>query len=154
LNQHLADQRKVIFCPGSDQPVNADAELAKVGVSQAQSGYYYRHGGNTQLFDDPTRTVSPEHIQLESLGNNRNGLPIRALAIDTQFLCAPGLAAFGINPSTHHQRRSANILFSDGHAASRRNSQDRYTVDLGPSFDLHSAFDVILSVLEQADTQF
>jgi prepilin-type processing-associated H-X9-DG protein len=154
LNGQLASQPKVLFCPGADQPVDADAELAKVGVRQAQGGYFYRHGGNTLLFDNPASPFVPDHIQLESLGNNRNGLPIRALAVDTQFLCAPGMATFGINPNSHHQHRVANILFADGHALSRQNNTGQYTVDLGESFDLHSAFDVILKVLEQADTQF
>src|SRR5436309_2423824 len=31
LPQYLAVQPKVLFCPASDQPVDADAELAKVG---------------------------------------------------------------------------------------------------------------------------
>jgi prepilin-type N-terminal cleavage/methylation domain-containing protein len=154
LNQHLAGQRKVVFCPGSDQPVNADAELAKVGLRQAQGGYFYRHGGNTSLFDSPSSPAVPEHIQLESLGNNRNGLPIRALAVDTQFLCAPGMASFGITPNTHHQQQIASILFADGRALSRRNGEGQYTVDLGNNFDLHTAFDVILKVLERADTQY
>jgi len=154
LSAHLARQPKVIFCPGADQPVDADAELAKVGVRQAQGGYFYRHGGNTLLFDDRANPFVPEHIQIENLGFNRNGLPIRALAIDTQFLCAQGMASFGINPNTHHQQRIANILFADGHALARSNVKTNYTVDLGDNFDLHSAFDVILKVLEQADTQY
>jgi prepilin-type N-terminal cleavage/methylation domain-containing protein/prepilin-type processing-associated H-X9-DG protein len=153
LKTHLADQPKVVFCPGSDQPVNADAELAKVGIRQAQGGYFYRHGGNTRLFDDPSNPVVPDHIQLDNLGNNRNGQPIRALAIDTQFLCASGMATFGITPNTHHQQRVANILYADGHALAGPNANGRYTVDLGNTFDLHTAFDVILKVLEQADTQ-
>src|SRR5687768_11214241 len=31
LKNHLASQPRVLFCPGSDQPVDANAELAKVG---------------------------------------------------------------------------------------------------------------------------
>src|SRR5438093_1501853 len=46
LQQHLASQPKVLFCPGADQKLDADAELARVGVTQAQCSYYYRHGGN------------------------------------------------------------------------------------------------------------
>jgi len=154
LSQQLAAQPKVLFCPGSDQPVNADAELAKVGIRQAQGGYFYRHGGNTLLFDNPANPIVPDHIQLDSLGSNRNGQPIRALVIDTQFLCTPGLATFGVNPSSHHRQRFADILFADGHAVSRANYDARFTVDLGVSFDLHSAFNAILKVLEQADTEF
>ncbi len=40
LKQHLADTPKVLFCPGSDQPMDADAELSKVGQYQAQGSYY------------------------------------------------------------------------------------------------------------------
>src|SRR2546425_2713831 len=43
LAQCLAAQPKVLFCPGTDQPVDTDAELAKVGANQAQCSYYYRH---------------------------------------------------------------------------------------------------------------
>jgi prepilin-type N-terminal cleavage/methylation domain-containing protein/prepilin-type processing-associated H-X9-DG protein len=154
LSSHLASQPKVLFCPGSDQPVNADAELANVGVRQAQGGYYYRHAGNTALFDNRANPFVPEHIQLESLGKNRNDLPIRALGMDTEFLCAAGMANFGITASTHHQQRAVNLLFADGGVLGRRNLNSQYTVNLGDSFDLHSAFDVILKVFEQADTQY
>ena len=150
LQQHLCDQPKVLFCPGSDQPVNAASELAKVGVNQAQCSYYYRHAGNTQLFDTPDSSA-PEHIKLDHLGNNRNGLPIRALAIDTIFLCPPDLALFNVKPSTHHRQKSANILFSDGHVVSRPNQDARFTVDLRNYADIRSGFDKILKVLEQAD---
>jgi prepilin-type N-terminal cleavage/methylation domain-containing protein/prepilin-type processing-associated H-X9-DG protein len=154
LNQQLASQPKVLFCPGSDQPVNADAELAKVGQYQAQGGYYYRHGGNTALFDNRNDPFVPEHLQLENLGKNRNDLPIRALVIDTQFVCNSGMATFNIFPSTHHHLRTANMLFADGRALGRQNPDGRYTVNMGDNFDLHTAFDAILKVFEQADTQY
>ena len=80
-------------------------------------------------------------------------MPTRALVIDTQFLCSPGLATFGITPSTHHHQRAADILFSDGHTVSRPNRDDRFTVDLRNSAEVRSAFDKILTVLEQADTE-
>ena len=113
LQQYISSEPKVLFCPGSDQSINADAQLAKVGVGQAQCSYYYRHGGNTNLFDTyGAALLVPEHILLENLGNNRNGLPIRALAIDTQFLSPPAGAVYGIVPSTHHQQRFVDILFS------------------------------------------
>jgi prepilin-type N-terminal cleavage/methylation domain-containing protein len=51
LPQHLSTQPKVLFCPASDQPIDATKELARVGTTQAQGSYYYRHGGNTKLFD-------------------------------------------------------------------------------------------------------
>jgi prepilin-type N-terminal cleavage/methylation domain-containing protein len=154
LKEHLCNQPKVLFCPSSDQPIDANAQLANVGIRQAQCSFYYRHAGNTLLFDNPNAGVAaPDHIKLDDLGNNRNGLPIRALAIDTQFLCSPGMATFGINPSTHHRQLTANILFSDSHAVSRPNRDGRFLVDLRDSAEVRSAFDKILQVLEQADAE-
>jgi prepilin-type N-terminal cleavage/methylation domain-containing protein len=152
LNLGLAAQPKVLFCPSSDQQFNADTQLANVGVSQAQGSFYYRHAGNTQLFDSPTNNLAnPDHVQLDNLGNNRNGFPIRALALDTQFLCPPAFAMFGIAPSTHHQQRWSSILFSDGHALGRPNANRRFTVDLSNNFDLDTSFGAILGALEWAD---
>ena len=153
LAQQLAGQPKALFCPGSDQPVDANAELAKVGASQAQSSYYYRHAGNTLLFDSPGNQTVPDHIQLDRLGNNRNGLPIRALAIDTLFLCPSDLAPYNVKPRTHHRQVFADILFSDGHALSRPNPDGRFTVDLLNYAQIRNAFDKILKVLEQADAE-
>ena len=90
LKGALASQPKVLFCPGSDQPVDEEAELAQVGVGQAQCSYYYRHAGNTNPFDTPGGPFVPNNIKLDNLGKNANGQPIRALAIDTQFLCPAG----------------------------------------------------------------
>ena len=154
LPQQLVGQPKVLFCPGSDQELDASAELAKVGSSQAQCSYYYRHAGNTLLFDSPNSRNPPDHIQLDHLGINRNGLPIRALAIDTQFLCPPDLASFNVKPRTHHRQRSADILFSDGHVISMPNPDGRFTVDLLNYAEIRSAFDKILKGLEEADASF
>ena len=155
LTQQLSGQPKVLFCPGSDQPVNVDTQLANVGLRQAQCGYFYRHGGNTQLFDSPGYNLtSPNHVRLDNLGNNRNGLPIRALVMDTQFLCNQAMSTFGIYPSTHHRQRFGDILFADGHALSRANANRQFTVDLGDNFDLNTAFDAILTAFEQADTKY
>jgi prepilin-type N-terminal cleavage/methylation domain-containing protein len=153
LPQCLAAQPKVLFCPSSDQPLDADAELAKVGATQAQGSYYYRHGGNTQLFDTPGAGIAPEHIQLDALGKNRNGLPIRALAIDTLFLCSDDLAVFNVKPRTHHREKAADILFSDGHVVSRPNRDGRFTVDVRDYAEIRDAFNKILKALEQADTE-
>lgn len=153
LQQHLASQPRVLFCPGNDQPLDAQAELAKVGTNQAQGSYYYRHAGNTQLFDTPGVTNSPTNIRLDSLGLNRNGVPVRALAIDTIFLCPPDLEAFNVKPRTHHRQIAADILFADGHTVSRANRDARWTVDLRDYSELRDAFNRILKVLEQADLE-
>ncbi len=151
LKNYLSSAPKVLFCPGSDQKIDADAELAKVGIGQAQGSYYYRHAGVTQLFFTPTNT--PSNLRMDDPGKNRNGLPIRALVIDTIFLCPPDLAAFNVKPRTHHKEKLANILFSDGHVASRVNTDACFTVDLRSYADIYYAFDRILKVLETADTQ-
>ena len=154
LKEHLCNQPKALFCPSSDQPLDATAQLANVGVRQAQCSFYYRHAGNTQLFDNPNVSVpTPDHIKLDDLGSNRNGVPIRALVIDTQFLCDSGMATFGVTPSTHHHQRAADILFSDGHALSRPNAGDRFVVDLRNGAQVRDAFDKILKVLERADME-
>jgi prepilin-type N-terminal cleavage/methylation domain-containing protein/prepilin-type processing-associated H-X9-DG protein len=153
LQQHLGSQPKVLFCPGADQPVDAGAELAKVGATQAQGSYYYRHAGNTNLFDNAGVTTTPNHIRLDDLGNNRSGAPIRALALDTIFLCPPDLETFNVRPRTNHRQQSANILFADGHTVSRPNTDSRWTVNLQDPSQLRAAFDRILSVLEQADLE-
>jgi prepilin-type N-terminal cleavage/methylation domain-containing protein/prepilin-type processing-associated H-X9-DG protein len=153
LQSYVASQPRVLFCPSSDQAVNADAQLAQVGVSQAQCSYYYRHAGNTALFDNPDSPFVPNHIKLDSLGINRNGQPIRALSIDSEFLCSASLAPYNVVPSTHHQQVYANILFSDGHVVTRPNTGGCFDVNLGSNVDPANAFNLILSVLEQADAE-
>lgn len=149
LTNELARTPKVLFCPGSDQQVNVDAQLAMVGVSQAQGSYYYRHGGITSLFHTPP--AEPECTRLDNPGLNRNGKPIRALALDSQFLCSGSVAAYNVKPSTHHQQQSVSVLFIDGSVQSMKNTDGRYTVDLRNNADLYDAFNRILKVLETAD---
>ena len=153
LQQHLASQPKVLFCPGADQPLDAEIELAKVGKSQAQADYYYRHAGNTRLFDSSSQPVSTAHLRLDQLGMNRNAKPIRALVVDTMFLCADDLAVFNIKPRTNHRQKIANILFADGHVVGRQNKNGRFSVDVTDSSQLADSFNKILTVFEQADTE-
>jgi prepilin-type N-terminal cleavage/methylation domain-containing protein len=151
LKDYVASEPKVLFCPSSDQLVNSDTQLAQVGVGQAQGAYYYRHAGNTLLFDSPSNPFVPTQIKLDNLGLNRDGLPIRALAIDTQFLCTPALATYNVLPSTHHRQLYASILFADGRAVARPNTNGCFVVDLGSDTNPADAFGMILSVLERAD---
>jgi len=151
LKHHLAGQPKALFCPGTDQPIDMDGELAKVGNNQAQGSYYYRHGGNTQLSDTPGTTNAQAHLQLDNLGLNRNGQPIRALALDAIFLCPSNLESFNVKPRTHHQQRYANVLYADGSVVCLRNQDRRLTVELRSNTDLYDAFNRILTVLERAD---
>lgn len=154
LAHYLSDTPRALFCPGSDQPLDASAELARVGVHQAQSSYYYRHGSNTRLFDDPQEPPGSDHLRLDNLGLNREGLPIRALALDTQFLSPPDLASFNMKPRTHHRMKFANVLHADGSVVSRNNQDQRFTVDLRTYADIRDAFNTILRVLEQADARY
>jgi prepilin-type N-terminal cleavage/methylation domain-containing protein len=153
LQSYIARQPKVLFCPSNDQSQDAAAQLAKVGLSQAQCGYYYRHASVTAMNDLNVNIAAPDHIKLDNLGDNRNGSPIRALAIDTMFLSPSDLSVFGVNPSTHHQQKVADILFSDGHSATRSNQDRRFTVNLVTVSDLSASFSKILRVLERADIE-
>lgn len=154
LKNYLSAQRRVLFCPGSDQQDSADEQLAKVGFSQAQGSYYYRHGSITLMYDPPGGvTPRSEFTKLAQLGQNREGRKIRALVIDSMFVPPADFASFGITPRTHHQLRFANVLYSDGHSDSRPNSDGRFTVTLNDYSALMNAFSTILKVLESADAE-
>ncbi len=152
LREHLGATPKVLFCPGSDQAVDEEGELAKVGTTQAQGSYYYRHGGVTQLFYTPP--TEPLSLRLEDPGNNRNGKPIRALAIDAQFLCSPSVGVFNVKPHTHHKQETANVLFVDGSVVTQLNRDHHLTLDLQSNADLYDAFNRILGIFEKADQQY
>jgi prepilin-type N-terminal cleavage/methylation domain-containing protein/prepilin-type processing-associated H-X9-DG protein len=140
---------EVLFCPGSDQPEDARAELAKVGKTQAQGSYFYRHAGNTRLFDSPTQ--APPRIRLAALGENRNRIPIRALVMDTAFQCPPDLEQFNVMARSYHKGRFSNVLYSDGRVASLSNADSRFTVNVNVYSQLRSSFDKILAAFEKAD---
>ncbi len=152
LQQHLATQPRVLFCPGADQPLDAGVELARVGTHQARGSYYYRHAANTELFDGASTVETPRNLRLDDLGTNRLGQAVRTLALDTQFLAPPGLESFNVKTQTHHRRRTANLLFADGHAVSRVNRGERFTVDVRDFSEVRQAFDKILRALETADS--
>lgn len=149
----LASQPRALFCPGADQRLDAQAELAKVGRYQAQGSYYYRHGGATNLFDDPTSPWPPPPLRLETLGMNGRGRPVSALALDTQYECPPDLAAFNVVPKTHHRGRSSNVLHADGHVVTRPNKAGRYGVVIAASADVRESFGRIMAVFETADDE-
>ncbi len=148
----LAAQPKVLFCPAADQVVDTDAELAKVGVTQAQSGYYYRHAGYTNLHDLPG-ALPPANLSLDHLGLNTHGQPIRALALDTEYLAPAALAVYGVKTATHHQQKSVNILFADGHTVNRPNGDGRFTVNVLANGSILNSFSLILQALETADAE-
>jgi prepilin-type processing-associated H-X9-DG protein len=145
LDSYLTDQPKVLFCPGADQPSDAETELSYVGRVQAQCDYYYRHASVAKLYGEPDEI----HVRLSDLGQNRNGRSISALVIDTQFLADESLSAFGVIMRTNHNRRAVNILYADGQVVRENNEDDPFTVDIG--IMPYDALDKILQVFEKAD---
>jgi len=145
LDDYLAHQPTVLFCPGADQPSEAREQLARVGQAQTQSDYYYRHASVALLTGKP----SISHIRLSDLGRNSKGQPISALVTDVQFLAHPSLAAFQVKTRTSHQRRANNVLFAPGHVKTVSNRDDKLTVDIGAS--PYDALARILDMFELAD---
>jgi prepilin-type N-terminal cleavage/methylation domain-containing protein/prepilin-type processing-associated H-X9-DG protein len=150
LKHYLAAQPRVLFCPGVDQTVDANTELAKVGVRQSQGSYFYRHNGKTTLADSPTEPP-PANLRLDNLGTNRLGGKIRGLAMDAQYLVSPDMAMFGVKPHTHHRQRLVNVLYSDGHVATKSNRKGELTIDMINATGIHRSFDIILQKFEAAD---
>lgn len=152
LKGELAERPETLFCPGADQPTETAVELAKVGRTQAQSSYYYRHASVTRMYDPPGADVmNPDNIRLSDLGLNRNGVPVSALVLDTQFRVSPEFGRFGIHSRTHHGGRWTNVLYADGSARSWPSADGRFDVRLDEYAALKNAFGVILSVFERAD---
>jgi prepilin-type N-terminal cleavage/methylation domain-containing protein len=147
LKGYLSRQPMVLFCPGADQPSEAQDQLTRVGTSQAQSDYYYRHASVARLSGDP----GSFHVGLSHLGRNREGQPISALVSDVQFLAHESLAAFQVKTRTSHQQTHSNILFAEGHVKTLSNRDKGYTVDVG--IVPYGALEHILTMFERADEQ-
>jgi prepilin-type N-terminal cleavage/methylation domain-containing protein len=147
LKHYLAQQPTVLFCPGADQPSEAREQLARVGSSQAQSDFYYRHASVALL----TGTPKAFHVRLSNLGRNSKGQSIAALASDVQFLAHPSLAVFQVKTRTSHQRAASNFLFAAGHVSTLSNRDDAFTVDIGIA--PYDALDRILAMFELADSR-
>ena len=145
LEDYLAHQPTVLFCPGADQPSEAKEQLARVGQGQAQSDYYYRHASVALLTGAPNIS----HTKLSDLGKNSKGQTIAALVADVQFLAHPSLAAFQVKTRTSHQRATSNILFAAGHVRTVSNRDDKLTVDIGTA--PYDALERILAMFELAD---
>jgi prepilin-type N-terminal cleavage/methylation domain-containing protein len=145
LERHLAKTPRVLFCPDPDQDVAADAELSKVGIAQAQADFFYRHGSGASLI----AATTTDHIKLAQLGKNREGNPIRALAMDANLVAHSSLAVFGVKTRTNHARKWVNVVYSDGHAVSVRNEGGALTVNTVGV--IHHSFDLILRVFEKLE---
>ncbi len=147
LDEHLAAQPLALFCPGADQKVETDDELAKVGQTQAQGSYWYRHASRISQFDP----VDKRRLRLSTLAENRNGDPMRALAMDSNFVVHEQLALFGVVTRTHHESARVNVLLRDGSAATRNNADGRYTADVGARPD--EGPEMMLQAFETADRE-
>ncbi len=145
LKHYLSYQPKVIFCPGADQPSEAQEQLARVGTAQAQSDYYYRHASVALLTGKP----DTYHIRLSDLGRNSKGKTISALVTDVQFLAHPSLAQFQVKTRTSHKQQVSNVLFADTHVNSVSNRNDELTVNVGTS--PYDALEKILNTFEYLD---
>jgi prepilin-type N-terminal cleavage/methylation domain-containing protein/prepilin-type processing-associated H-X9-DG protein len=147
LSSYLKSAPKVLFCPAVDQEDFSDFYLRIVGVGQAQSDYYYRHGSETSITGT---TIEPVHITLGRLGRNSNGQLVRALVMDVDFETIPALQMFGVITRTCHQRKTVNILFSDGHASVADNRKREWTIN--GKTDIPNTLKCVLATLEKADT--
>jgi prepilin-type N-terminal cleavage/methylation domain-containing protein len=145
LDNYLSYQPKVLFCPGADQPSEAEEQLERVGQSQAQCDYYYRHASVALLTGKP----AAYHIRLSDLGRNSKGKQISALVTDVQFLAHPSLAAFQVKTRTSHKQQISNVLFAEGNVSSVSNKNDELTINVGTS--PYDALEKILNMFEYVD---
>ena len=145
LGAQLANVKQVLFCPDADQDTSAEVELTKVGIKQAQADYFYRHASGGELYWPP----GTEHLKLAGLGTNREGLRIRALAFDANYLADASAAVFGVTQRTFHRQETVNVLFSDGHVEVVDNRKREYTVDARAN--AHESFAKILQAFEWLD---
>ena len=152
LDSELRLTPQILFCPDSDQPAVSLAELKKVGLQQAQCSYFYRHASTTWQFDPPgVDPLASDHIVLDRLGSNRNGDPICALVMDTQFIVSPSFGQFGVMTPPTTSSTSSMCCMRTAIGASVSNADGRYNVALNDYPSLTNAFSVILGVMEQAD---
>lgn len=148
LRDQLGRTKEILFCPAADDRWDIDASLAGVGVSQVEGSYYYRHASVTSL----SGPLTPPNMQLDRLGRNRKGDPIRALVYDTQFLSTAKMAAmFNLRTRTHHRKEAVNTLFTDGHAAGFENIDNRFTVNV--SISVYQTLGKILDGFEILDKE-
>ena len=127
LASYLEQTPRVLFCPGADQTVNADQQLALVGKSQAQADYYYRHG-SVAAFSRRQRPITFTCRRWETI---RWVIRFQPLVMDQDYIVSTGNEAFGVYTRTNHGRRWVNVLYSDGHATTLDNQKATYTVSEG-----------------------
>lgn len=145
LDTHLAKAPESLFCPGADEKWDTKESLAKVGKSQVEASYYYRHGSIASL----SGPASISMVELDRMGNNRQGNRVRCLVMDTQFIAPPQMSVFNLYTRTHHKQRFVNALYTDGHVSTHDNVDDRYQVNV--SLSVYNTLDRILSIFEELD---
>lgn len=148
LESNLPNSQETLFCPGADEKWDTQASLALVGKEQVESSYYYRHGSISEL--TPVGGSQPR-VKLDRLGNNREGKPIRTLAMDTQFIAPDTMAVFNIYSRTHHRQKVVNALYTDAHAVTHQNTSNRFRIQL--SISGYQTIDKILSTFEELDSE-
>lgn len=150
LKSHLPNSAESLFCPGADVRWDTRESLSLVGKDQVESSYFYRHGSISQIsasFDPP-----PPRTQLDRLGDNRKGNPIRTLAMDTQLISSGQMAAmWNIQTRTHHGQKVVNSLYTDGHASTHLNTDERFLIPV--EMFAYSTLDKILSLFEELDVE-
>lgn len=147
LDRNLAESPQSLYCPGADAPEDTQAALARVGKSQVESSYYYRHASVTTL----SGSAPPPRVKLDHLGKNRRGGAIRSLVMDTQFIAPPSMTVFNLYTRTHHDQRVVNALYTDGHVKTHDNANDRFQVNL--SLSVYNTLDRILTIFEDLDAK-
>jgi len=143
IEDHMGESPEVIFCPGADQKVLTAEELAKFGRSQVQSSYWYRHG-DAGYPNDPVT-----NINIAGKPINRISEPLKAIAMDSNFVTDGQLSGFGVEKRTHHEQKQANILFLDASAGTHANADDRFSADVGSN--PQDGPDLMLKAFEAAD---
>ncbi|MEE8170877.1 MAG: prepilin-type N-terminal cleavage/methylation domain-containing protein [Phycisphaerae bacterium] len=105
-------QPKVLYCPADDtnDPAEELEKLERGADENVFSSYLYRQ------LDQTTRD------RYDDLGHNATGTKSRALALDVNSL-APGDLG-----RTNHLAKKVNIVFLDGHAISKDNVDDVFSL--------------------------
>lgn len=124
-----------LFCPGDDDPVDVDEELAKARENEDMFGsYYYRHGAEQQ------------DSRIDQLGRNMDGRRATALALDRNYMP-------DFNRQTNHRASVVNVLYHDSRVESYRNDDGRLLVpEDTPPFDLLKTLAALDKIFREADT--
>jgi len=147
-NRYLAHRPETLFCPGNDQTFDSELQLLNVGITQAQSTYWYRHGSV-----GPNGKVDPDRLRLDHLGVNSKDQPIRALVMDGNIIAPRGLASYGVITLTNHRAEQVNVLNFDGSASRHANDDGRYTAEVTVGSP-HLTPWKMLAAFELADGEF